>query len=40
MKLRLPPDPFNRIKVLAVEIATTVIFIYFVVKEVAHVLAQ
>jgi len=40
MNSRLPNDPFSRIKVLAVEIATTVIFVYFVVKEVAHVIGK
>ena len=33
MKSRLPLDLFSRIKILAVDIATTVIFVYFVVKE-------
>jgi hypothetical protein len=35
-----PPDPFNRIKILAVEVATTVIFVYFVVKEVEQVISK
>jgi hypothetical protein len=40
MKFRLSPDPFNRIKMLAVEIASTVIFVYFVLKEVEHVISK
>lgn len=41
MKFRFPsPDPFTRIKIVVVEIATTVIFVYFVVKEVERVISK
>ena len=34
------PNLFNKIKVLAVEIGGTIIFVYFVGKEVWHTLAH
>lgn len=35
-----PKDPFSWVKVLAVEIAGTIIFVYFIAKELIHTLAH
>ena len=40
MRLNRPEDPFSLIKVLAVEVGATIIFVYFVAKEVVHVIAR
>lgn len=40
MNWKLPKDPFLRIKFLAVEAAATIIFVYFVGKEVVDVLGR